>query len=791
MSKSCMNQIVDKPIECDFSCLIEREDALSKVQSFLEMLTGKERGILRVVGNRGTGRTRLLNEIAQKAAEYSFEVGFINTGEKSSELSKGNGYLTIDTEKVDIVSFEKHIISRLQETKNSGFVLIIDNALSMNNSDLSFVQKFLTSEIPVKLGLVYSIDPDNVFSLDYIDIDLCDTVCINALSPKGVQMWIKNILAWDEAPKSFLKWLYSETKGLPKLLQENVSCLLQNGFLIYNPDNNWTVVGNFCDMDKSDKNDGMKEVAKDKLSTSQTGSFENELRLTNGMGHLWNTWKYWNESLTRLKEIIKRQEAIPKLENVRLYIWFGQLTNLDSEYEQAIGVLNDGLELFRKTTDKEGEAEILYMKALVLSTQGNLTKVSIMLVESLASYRLIDDKPGITRVHQYLGLVNYYQGEYEKAELFLVESLEICRRLKDKLGTSRSLVRLGMVAKGKGNFEQAIKLFDEHLKICEDLDDKEGISNALINIAEMSMSRHNYSFARDYYERSLKLVREMGYKVLVAHTLKDLGEIARYEGDFDKASWLFLESMDVLEECGDNVEIMWLYHNMAELEVQKQSYSAAKDLFLKGLKVFRDSGQTTWIYVMAVFEALAEIAFALEELTRAARLIGAADRLFEVTGKLIAKNDFAQFYIRHWRIQEKMNKEAFEAAWSEGNIMNLNSALDYAMEEMSGSVDSDMAEKMINYIKANYSNDISLTDISEYFDMSPCYLSTMFKHYTGENFKDYLNFYRVKKAKEYLQNGKMKMGTVAKMVGCNSINTFIRIFKKYEGISPGQYVVKK
>ena len=254
---------------------------------------------------------------------------------------------------------------------------------------------------------------------------------------------------------------------------------------------------------------------------------------------------------------------------------------------------------------------------------------------------------------------------------------------------------------------------------------------------------------------------------------------------------MFLDSLDLLEECGDNTEIMWLYRSMAELELHRGNYSAAKEMYIKGLRVLRDSGDKSWLYLMVVFEALAEISFSQEEEARAAKLIGAADKLFEVSGKLIAKNDFAQFYVRRRKIQETLNKETFEAAWSQGNMMSFEEALKFAMEETGVNMENDMAERMINYIKANYSNDISLTDIAEHFNMSTCYLSTMFKHYTGENFKEYLNFYRVKKAKEYMQNRKMKMETVAKLVGCNSINTFIRIFKKYEGVSPGQYAMKK
>lgn len=785
MSKSFNHKNLNKT-EYDFCRLLEREDALSKAQNFFNMLAAKKRGILRVVGNHGSGRTCFLDELAQMTAKGDFALGLVNAEEKASVSDKE--CLVIDADNDNIQDFERDIVKRFGKSKKAGLIILIDNAMTMDNKTLNFISELLVSEIAINIGLVYSIEPDNIFSMDYIGIDLCETIYINALSPKGVKTWIQNVLSWDGIPNSFLKWIYIETKGLPKLLKENINCLLQNGLLKYNSNNNWTVAGECCEETNID--DKVNKSISDSPEVFNPGNFERELKLSKGIEQFWNTWEYWSEAIDRLKDILTKHEALHNLEHVRLYMWFGRLTNLEGDQEQVIAIINSGVELFRKIGDKSGEAELLYMKALALSVQGSLTKVSLLLGESLSVYRVIDNKPGIARVLQYLALIHYYQGEYEKAELCSVESLEICRGIKDKGGTSRALVRLGMIARGKGNFGQAMKMFNEHLQICEELDDKEGVSNALINIAEMSRSQQNYGFARDYYERCLKLVREMGYKALIARTLKDLGEIARYEGDFDKAGELFQESIDILEESKDNSEMMWLYRSMAELEMQKQCYTLAKELYFKGLKLFRESKQITLIYALLVFEGLAEIAFAQDELIQAARLIGAADRLYEVTGKLIARNDFAQFHIRHLKIQDKMNKEVYEAAWSEGNVMSLEMALDYSMEEKGDKMDSNMAEKMINYIKSNFSSDISLTDISEHFSMSPCYLSTMFKFYTGENFRDYLNYYRVKKAKEYLKNGKTKIGLVAKMVGCNSINTFIRIFKKYEGISPGKYIEK-
>jgi YesN/AraC family two-component response regulator len=103
-------------------------------------------------------------------------------------------------------------------------------------------------------------------------------------------------------------------------------------------------------------------------------------------------------------------------------------------------------------------------------------------------------------------------------------------------------------------------------------------------------------------------------------------------------------------------------------------------------------------------------------------------------------------------------------------------------------LDDSMSDRMLAFIHNNYQKDISLVELSEEFNASPAYISILFKNYTGENFKDYLNMYRVEKAKQLLQTNKLlKIHEVAGMVGCNHPNTFIRMFKKYEGVSPGIY----
>jgi YesN/AraC family two-component response regulator len=102
-----------------------------------------------------------------------------------------------------------------------------------------------------------------------------------------------------------------------------------------------------------------------------------------------------------------------------------------------------------------------------------------------------------------------------------------------------------------------------------------------------------------------------------------------------------------------------------------------------------------------------------------------------------------------------------------------------------------MLQKVIKYIEENYSKDISLADAANFCGISSGYVGKLFREHTGDTtFKDYLNKFRVEKAKELILADKnIKINDIAATVGFLNTTTFIRVFKKYESITPGEYKI--
>lgn len=100
----------------------------------------------------------------------------------------------------------------------------------------------------------------------------------------------------------------------------------------------------------------------------------------------------------------------------------------------------------------------------------------------------------------------------------------------------------------------------------------------------------------------------------------------------------------------------------------------------------------------------------------------------------------------------------------------------------------DVVEKVKKYIEINYMKEISLDTLAQYVSMSTFYLSRIFSKNERMPIREYIIKIRMDKAKAMLQEKNIPIKKIAMDVGYADVNYFSKAFKKYEKISPKQYV---
>ncbi len=97
---------------------------------------------------------------------------------------------------------------------------------------------------------------------------------------------------------------------------------------------------------------------------------------------------------------------------------------------------------------------------------------------------------------------------------------------------------------------------------------------------------------------------------------------------------------------------------------------------------------------------------------------------------------------------------------------------------------SSPVQKVIEYIKINCHRDISVLQIAEEFGFNPEYLGRLFKKHTKSGLKEYIANMRLSSAKEQLLTTALPIKEIAKKLGWENENLFIKFFIYHEKITP-------
>lgn len=92
-----------------------------------------------------------------------------------------------------------------------------------------------------------------------------------------------------------------------------------------------------------------------------------------------------------------------------------------------------------------------------------------------------------------------------------------------------------------------------------------------------------------------------------------------------------------------------------------------------------------------------------------------------------------------------------------------------------------------DYIDENYTNNISLDELSNKFYINKFYLTRSFKDNYGITINNYILQKKITKAKELLRFSDMNIETISNNCGIYDQNYFSRLFKQIEGITPKEY----
>lgn len=226
----------------------------------------------------------------------------------------------------------------------------------------------------------------------------------------------------------------------------------------------------------------------------------------------------------------------------------------------------------------------------------------------------------------------------------------------------------------------------------------------------------------------------------------------------------------VLKEEAENDDDAWRHtYQEEQMILQAVREGRAEDAVRLAESMDRDTGRLSENN-LGHWHNLAIVGITL--CSRAAIVGGVSPRsAYRISGYYIQKCDAAQdaAHLLHYR-----NRAIEELA---GRVL----------EKQNRSHAFNHVERCKNYIREHCRERISLDDVAALVELSPTYLSRLFKREAGMCFQDYVNMERVNRAADLLLFSDLSLPEIAQYVHFPNQSYFGKIFKKVKGMSPGAY----
>ena len=107
----------------------------------------------------------------------------------------------------------------------------------------------------------------------------------------------------------------------------------------------------------------------------------------------------------------------------------------------------------------------------------------------------------------------------------------------------------------------------------------------------------------------------------------------------------------------------------------------------------------------------------------------------------------------------------------------------------SGSKSNRTAQKLIDFVKEHYSENLTIEQIAEQFSYNPYHMNRIMRKATGTTVHKYLIQYRITVAKQLLAESDLSVEEISRAVGFSDTSYFSNSFKKAVGCRPSDFRV--
>ena len=276
----------------------------------------------------------------------------------------------------------------------------------------------------------------------------------------------------------------------------------------------------------------------------------------------------------------------------------------------------------------------------------------------------------------------YVRGHATEGRRLLADLLALPEAATASTPRAQALLGAGQLALTQGDHTAAWTSLQESIALHRLMGDERGTAAALLGAGFVARLQEEYQTAKTLLDEGLTLARATGHTFIVAACLHHLGMIAGDVHHDNAAARRLLEESLMLYRALDFPRFVALVQlSLGTVAITEAEYDLAHDLLQQSLTGMRQVGEKLGIH--GVLDTFGHLASTQAQTERAVSLAGAAERLRATSGTQswpVVQRTRARWLAS---ARQTLDETAYQAAWEQGQTMNREEAITYALEEAS------------------------------------------------------------------------------------------------------------
>jgi predicted ATPase/DNA-binding NarL/FixJ family response regulator len=213
------------------------------------------------------------------------------------------------------------------------------------------------------------------------------------------------------------------------------------------------------------------------------------LRLAGALGRFWEVRGHFGEGRGWLERTLSRWPEGPAAARAVALNAAGSLAYHAADYERAVTLHEQALELRRMLEDRRGMAASLHNLGITALHLSDLDRAEALCAEGRALWRAVGDDRGVAISLNSSAILARNRGDHERARAHYDESLALFRGIGDTWGVGLVLNNLARVARDVEDWDRVAALSGESLALFQELGDRRGVAWVLSNLTVVAGRR--------------------------------------------------------------------------------------------------------------------------------------------------------------------------------------------------------------------------------------------------------------------------------------------------------------